>query len=117
MGPVNMVAIRRGLIGGWRRTAACAIGSIAGNLTLFSLALLGGHYLLSDLSSPSHQTVLEAIGVILFLPLGLYVLLLRRQGAPAGPHQNWQTLGERYRPRASGLRCRRRRRPDPRSIP
>jgi len=75
MGPVNMVAIRRGLIGGWRRTAACAIGSIAGDLTLFSLALLGGHYLLSDLSSPTHQTVLEAIGVILFLPLGLYVLL------------------------------------------
>jgi threonine/homoserine/homoserine lactone efflux protein len=75
MGPVNMVAIRRGLIGGWRRTVACAIGSVAGDLTLFSLALLGGHYLLSDLSSPTLQTVLEAIGVIVFLPLGLYVLI------------------------------------------
>ena len=43
MGPVNMLAIRRGMIGGWRRTLACGIGSIAGDLVLFSLVLLGGH--------------------------------------------------------------------------
>ena len=36
MGPVNMLAIRRGMIGGWRRTLACAIGSVAGDLILFS---------------------------------------------------------------------------------
>ena len=41
MGPVNMLAIRRGMIGGWRRTLACAIGSVAGDLILFSLVLLG----------------------------------------------------------------------------
>jgi threonine/homoserine/homoserine lactone efflux protein len=75
MGPVNMVAIRRGLIGGWRRTLACALGSVAGDLTLFSLALLGSHYLFSDLSNPTVQTVLEAIGVLVLLPLGLYVLV------------------------------------------
>ena len=27
MGPVNMPAIRRGVIGGWRHTLACGIGS------------------------------------------------------------------------------------------
>jgi threonine/homoserine/homoserine lactone efflux protein len=44
IGPVNMMAIRRGVVGGWRHTFACAIGSIFGDLALFSLALFGGHY-------------------------------------------------------------------------
>jgi threonine/homoserine/homoserine lactone efflux protein len=75
MGPVNMLAIRRGMIGGWHRTLACGIGSISGDLVLFSLVLLGGHYLLSDLTNPALRTVLAAIGVILLLPLGLYFLV------------------------------------------
>jgi threonine/homoserine/homoserine lactone efflux protein len=33
MGPVNMLAIRRGLIGGWRHTLA-GIGSVTGDLIL-----------------------------------------------------------------------------------
>jgi hypothetical protein len=36
MGPVNMLAIHRGVIGGWH-TLACGIGSITGHLILFSL--------------------------------------------------------------------------------
>ena len=75
MGPVNMLAIRRGMIGGWRHTLACGIGSVAGDLILFPLTLLGGRYLLSDLSNPTLQTVLAAIGVIILLPLGLYFLV------------------------------------------
>ncbi len=57
MGPVNMLAIRRGVIGGWRHTLACGIGAVTGDLTLFSLVLLGGHYLFSDLSNPMLQTI------------------------------------------------------------
>ena len=34
LGPVNMLAIRRGMIGGWRHTLACGIGSVAGDLIL-----------------------------------------------------------------------------------
>ncbi len=75
MGPVNMLAIRRGMIGGWRHTLACGIGSVTGELILFSLVLLGGHYLFSDLSNPTLQTVLAAIGVIVLLPLGIYFLV------------------------------------------
>jgi len=75
MGPVNMLAIRRGMIGGWRHTLACGIGSVAADLILFSLVLFGGHYLLSDLSNPTLQAVLEATGVIVLLPLGLYFLV------------------------------------------
>ena len=46
------------------RTLACGIGSVTGDLILFSLVLLGGHYLFSDLSNPTLHTVLAAIGVI-----------------------------------------------------
>jgi threonine/homoserine/homoserine lactone efflux protein len=75
MGPVNMLAIRRGVIGGWRHTLACGIGSVTGDLILFSVVLLGGHYLFSDLSNPTLRTVLAAIGVIVLLPLGIYFLV------------------------------------------
>ena len=75
MGPVNMLAIRRGVLGGWRHTLACGIGSVTGDLILFSLVLLGGHYLFSDLSNPTLQAVLATIGVIVLLPLGIYFLV------------------------------------------
>jgi len=75
MGPVNMLAIRRGVIGGWRHTLACGIGSVTGDVVLFSMVLLRSHYLLSDLSNPKLQSVLAAIGVIVLLPLGIYFLV------------------------------------------
>jgi threonine/homoserine/homoserine lactone efflux protein len=79
MGPVNMMAIRRGVAGGWRHTLACAIGSVFGDLVLFSLALVGGSYLLPRLSNPKLQTVLEAVGVAVLLPVGIYFLALASQ--------------------------------------
>jgi L-lysine exporter family protein LysE/ArgO len=76
IGPVNMMAIRRGVAGGWRHTLACAIGSVFGDLALFSLALFGGRYFLSDLSNPRVQTVLLAAGALVLLPVGIYFLAL-----------------------------------------
>ena len=76
IGPVNMMAIRRGVAGGWRHTLACAIGSIAGDLVLFSLALIGGSYLLPRLSSPRLRTVLETVGAVVLIPVGIYFLAL-----------------------------------------
>ena len=75
IGPVNMLAIRRGMLGGWHHTLACGIGSVAGDLILFSLVLLGNQYLLSDLSNPTLRTVLAAIGGIVLFPMGLYFLV------------------------------------------
>ena len=92
IGPVNMLAIRRGLIGGWRHTLACGIGSVAGELLLFALVLLGGHYLFSDLSNPTLRTVLAIIGLIVLLPLGIY-FLIRAVREPlrayASARKNW----------------------------
>jgi len=93
MGPVNMLAIRRGLIGGWRHTLACGVGSVTGELILFSLVLLGGHYLFSDLSNPTLQTVLAAIGVIVLLPLGHDFLVRVVNGAPRALRLRSQRLG------------------------
>ncbi|MGD0789746.1 MAG: LysE family transporter [Terracidiphilus sp.] len=76
MGPVNMMAIRRGVAGGWRHTLACGIGSIFGDLVFFSLALIGGRYLLSDLSNPKVQVILAAVGVAVLFPVGIYFLVL-----------------------------------------
>jgi threonine/homoserine/homoserine lactone efflux protein len=75
MGPVNMLAIRRGVIGGWRHTLACGVGSITGDLILFSLALLGGDRFFPDLSNTAFQTVLAAMGAIILFPLAIYFLI------------------------------------------
>jgi threonine/homoserine/homoserine lactone efflux protein len=75
MGPVNILAIRRGMIGGWRHTLACGIGSVTGDLILFALVLLGGEYFFSDLSNPTLQTVMASVGVVVLLPLGIYFLV------------------------------------------
>jgi threonine/homoserine/homoserine lactone efflux protein len=76
IGPVNMMAIRRGIAAGWRHTLACGIGSVFSDLVLFSLALLAGRYLLHSLSNPKLQIVLAAFGAALLFPVGIYFLLL-----------------------------------------
>jgi threonine/homoserine/homoserine lactone efflux protein len=63
------------MLGGWHHTLACGIGSVAGDLILFSLVLLGGHYIFSDLSNPTLRAVLAAIGGIALFPMGLYFLV------------------------------------------
>ncbi|HEY1210693.1 MAG TPA: LysE family transporter [Terracidiphilus sp.] len=76
LGPVNMMAIRRGVAGGWRHTLACGIGAVFGDLVLFSITLLGGRYLLPDLSNPKLQFSLLAIGAVILFPVGIYFLAL-----------------------------------------
>jgi L-lysine exporter family protein LysE/ArgO len=75
MGPVNMLAIRRGVVGGWQHTLACGVGSVSADIILFSLALLGGHFLLSDMSNPKLRIALAAIGILVLLPLGIYFVI------------------------------------------
>jgi threonine/homoserine/homoserine lactone efflux protein len=92
MGPVNMMAIRRGIVGGWRHTLACGIGSVLGDLLLFSLALIGGRYLLSGLSNSRLQTGLEAVGVAVLFPVGIYFLAL----AAKHPYRTFNTARRRW---------------------
>ena len=76
IGPVNMMAIRRGVAAGWRHTLACGIGSILGDLILLVLALAGGSYLLPRLSSPKVRAALESAGAAVLIPAGISFLAL-----------------------------------------
>ena len=75
-GPVNMMAIRRGVAVGWRHTLACGIGAVFGDLLLFSLALLGGRFLLPGLHDLKLRIILVAIGAAVLVPVGIYFLAL-----------------------------------------
>jgi threonine/homoserine/homoserine lactone efflux protein len=92
LGPVNMMAIRRGVAVGWRHTLACGIGAVFGDLVLFSMALLGGSYLLSDLSNPKLQFSLLAIGAVILFPVGIYFLAL----AIRDPHRAYKSARRRW---------------------
>jgi threonine/homoserine/homoserine lactone efflux protein len=92
MGPVNMMAVRRGVVSGWRHTLACGIGSVFGDLFLFSLALIGSRYLLPALSSPTLQTTLMAVGVFTLCPVGIYFLAL----AAKNPHRAFNSARRRW---------------------
>ena len=75
LGPVNMVAIRRGIIGRWTHTLACGIGSAAADMLLFVLALLVGRRLMPDGELPTDLTMIfSLIGAMVLLPLGGYFL-------------------------------------------
>jgi len=92
MGPVNMMAVRRGVAAGWRHTLACGIGAVFGDLVLFSLALLGGRFLLPDLSNPRLQFFLLAVGAVILFPVGIYFLAL----AIRDPHRAYKSARRRW---------------------
>lgn len=92
IGPVNMMAIRRGVLGGERHTLACGAGAVLGDLLLFSLALLGGQYLVLQQSNPTLRLVLAALGLVILLPAGIYFLVLAvsdQQNAFKRAHRRW----------------------------
>jgi threonine/homoserine/homoserine lactone efflux protein len=93
IGPVNMMAIRRGVAGGWRHTLACGVGSISGDLVLFSLALAGGNYFLPRLSNPKVRVALWAFGAALLIPAGISFLVL----AVNDPRHAYHSARRRWR--------------------
>jgi threonine/homoserine/homoserine lactone efflux protein len=82
MGPVNMYALRRGIVGRWPHTLACGLGSSLADLIYFGLALHGGGLLIQELQSPRMQALMAAGGAALLLPISLYFLHKARVGEP-----------------------------------
>lgn len=76
IGPVNMMAIRRGLLGGSRHTLVCGTGAVLGDLTLFSLALWGGRHFLLGFGSGRLRLAMALTGLVVLLPFGVYFLVL-----------------------------------------
>lgn len=74
VGPVNMIAIRRGLVVHWMRTMWVGVGSVAFETCEIALVMWGGSALLEyiDVESLRHYVDLPAAGVIILL--GLFIL-------------------------------------------
>jgi threonine/homoserine/homoserine lactone efflux protein len=78
IGPVNMMAIRRGIIGKWTHTLACGAGSAFADLLVFSLVLgllfLGGHWI-APLSSSGFKRGMAIAGMVALVPMGVYFVI------------------------------------------
>ena len=70
IGPVNMVAIHRGVVGRWTHTLACGLGSTIVDASYFALVVVGGHQLIAYLQNPFVRAVLLGIGACVLIPLG-----------------------------------------------
>ncbi len=74
IGPVNMVAIHRGVLGKWTHTLACGLGSVMMDLMYFALILWGGQQL-SYLQNPHVQRIIAIAGALVLAPLGVLLLV------------------------------------------
>lgn len=78
IGPVNMLAIRRGIIGKWTHTLATGAGSAAADLLVFALVLgllqLGGHWL-EPLSTAGFKKGMAFVGTVALAPMGIYFVV------------------------------------------
>ncbi len=94
VGPVNMMAVRRGLLGGVRHTFVSDAGAVLGDLMIFSLALWGGHFFVLDLSSGRLRHAMAVAGLVVLLPAGLYFLALSLRHAETAFQRARQRWGE-----------------------
>jgi threonine/homoserine/homoserine lactone efflux protein len=75
VGPVNMVAINRGVMGKWTHTLACGFGSALVDTFVFAMVLVGGQALIRALENQAFQDALAVAGVVVLFPLGLRFLV------------------------------------------
>lgn len=68
LGPGNLAILRSGLRRGWKGAVLTGLGTVAGDLTYFTLSLLGAATLLARW--PALGTALAAAGAVLLVALG-----------------------------------------------
>ncbi|OPX23361.1 MAG: hypothetical protein B1H04_03800 [Planctomycetales bacterium 4484_123] len=74
MGPVNMVAIRRGLIAGWTRTLWVSLGCVMLEATYILVGFWGGAQLMDRLPIGQIRTWVGLPGAAVILAIGLLIL-------------------------------------------
>ncbi len=72
LGPGNMAILRAGLRHGWKGAVLTGLGTVAGDLTYFTLSLAGAATLL--IRWPTLGTALAAAGAVLLVGLGAMTL-------------------------------------------
>lgn len=95
VGPVNMVAIHRGVVGRWSHTLACGLGSAVVDLGYFALALWGGQRILDYLSNRNTQDTLALACAVLLVPIGVLFLVRAVRMDEAGLHRIRQDKRDR----------------------
>jgi len=88
LGPGNLAILRAGLRHGWKGAVLTGLGTVAGDLTYFTLSLMGAATLLTRW--PALGTALAAAGAALLVALGAMTLRDAWRGAavslgPAAP--------------------------------
>ena len=73
-GPVNTVAIHRGLVGRWTHALACGVGATLVDIGVFRLVLLGRRTFISVLESPQVKHILMAVAAVVLAAIGLLFL-------------------------------------------
>lgn len=72
LGPGNLAILRAGLRSGWRGAVLTGLGTVAGDLTYFTLSLAGAATLL--VRWPALGTAMAAAGAVLLIGLGMLTL-------------------------------------------
>jgi threonine/homoserine/homoserine lactone efflux protein len=75
IGPVNLLAIRRGVTIRWHHALACGTGAMTIDMAYFALVLLGGRWAVAYLSHPQVQSFLAVSGMIVCVPFGFHFLI------------------------------------------
>jgi len=87
LGPGNLAILRAGLRGGWRGAVLTGLGTVAGDLTYFTLSLAGAATLL--VRWPALGTAMAAAGAVLLIGLGMLTL----RDAWRGMSVSWEAAG------------------------
>lgn len=74
VGPVNMIAIRRGLVMHWTRTMWVGIGSVAFETCEVALVMWGGSTLMENINVDSLRHYVELPAACIILLLGLFII-------------------------------------------
>lgn len=84
LGPGNLAILQAGLRQGWRGALLTGLGTVAGDLTYFTLSLVGAATVL--VRWPTLGTLLSALGAFLLVALGIHTLRDAWRGGPVSLH-------------------------------
>jgi threonine/homoserine/homoserine lactone efflux protein len=75
IGPVNMLAIWRGVHGRWTHALFCGIGSALVDSLWFAAVLAGGQAILRHVDTPAVHKAFAIVGAVVLVPLGAAFLI------------------------------------------
>ncbi|RWC91598.1 MAG: LysE family translocator [Mesorhizobium sp.] len=100
VGPDMMLVISRGVGQGWRHALSTAAGCVSAGVVQIPLLAMGLASLVT--SSPSLYCILQVVGAVYLIAIGIKFLLARRQGEDGGVFATKSSIPAAFR---QGLVC------------